>query len=102
MDDEIRDARTDMTVTIQNLTLPQAAALKAMFDRMEQLGGLGGSRWVQFFADGDGNFHPHPTYQFSSHGELVKEWSEGECAWSDEADAFSVDFDTIAWKRHHG
>lgn len=30
----------------------------AMLKYMQQLGGLGGSRWVRFYADGDGDFRP--------------------------------------------
>lgn len=30
----------------------------AMLKHMQRLGGLGSSRWVHFFADGDGDFRP--------------------------------------------
>ena len=30
----------------------------AMLKYMQQLGSLGGSRWVKFYADGDGDFRP--------------------------------------------
>ena len=29
-----------------------------MLKAMERLGGLGGSRWVRFFSDGDGDYRP--------------------------------------------
>lgn len=94
--------RTDMQITLRDLTIPQAAAMRAMFERMRQLGGMGASRFVEFYADGDGNFRPRPEYKFTNRADDVEKWSEGECAWSDDRDAFSVDFDTIAWKRELG
>lgn len=39
-----------------------------MLKTMQNLGNLGGSRWVQFFADGDGDFCP----QFEFEKELPK------------------------------
>ena len=30
----------------------------AMLKGMQQLGGIGGSRWVRLYADGDGDFRP--------------------------------------------
>ncbi len=91
-----------MTVRLEGLTLPQAAALRAMFERMRYLGVLGSSRWVAFFSDGDGNFRPRPIYEFSHSAETIAEWSEGECEWDIDRDEYRVDFDTIAWKRHKG
>ena len=46
-----------MTVDLE-VTVPQALALKAMFDYWNQLSGRGSSRFVGFYVDGDGDFHP--------------------------------------------
>ena len=95
-------SKVTMTIRLEGLTLPQAAALRAMFERMRHLGGLGGSRWVAFYADGDGNFRPKPSYEFSHSAETVEEWSEGECGWNSDRDEYRVNFDSIAWKHHDG
>ena len=34
-----------------------------MLQSMERLGKLGGSRWVRFFADGDGDYRPKFTWE---------------------------------------
>ncbi len=93
--------RVSMTIRLDGLTLPQAAALRAMFERMRQLGGLGGSRWVAFYSDGDGNFRPRPIYEFSHSAETIEDWSAGECQWDSNRDEYGVDFDSIAWGHHN-
>lgn len=47
----------NLTVSMK-VTIPQALALKAMFEYWNQLSNLGSSREVAFYVDGDGNFHP--------------------------------------------
>jgi hypothetical protein len=47
----------NLTVSMK-VTVPQALALKAMFEYWNQLSNLGSSREVAFYVDGDGNFHP--------------------------------------------
>lgn len=47
----------NLTVSMK-ITVPQALALKAMFEYWNQLSNLGSSREVAFYVDGDGNFHP--------------------------------------------
>lgn len=49
--------KVNLTVTM-NVTIPQALALKAMFEYWNQLGNWGSSREVAFYVDGDGNFQP--------------------------------------------
>lgn len=41
------------------VTPSQAVALKAMFDQWNVLAGIGSSRFVAFYVDGDGNFKPN-------------------------------------------
>jgi hypothetical protein len=65
---------------------------------MVNLGKLGGSRWVCFYSDGDGNFRPKievngREVQFADDTILTDEhrkemWQNGE---------FRIDFDAIAW-----
>lgn len=92
----MRNHTVDMTINLRGLTIPQAAAMRAMFQTMRSLGGMGSSRWVSFYADGDGNFRPRPTYRFSAHRQLIKGLSEGAGKWED--GDYRVDFDSIAWK----
>jgi hypothetical protein len=47
-----------LTVTFDHLDEPQAIALIAMLETWEMHGKFGSSRWVSFFVDGDGPFHP--------------------------------------------
>lgn len=91
--------RTTMQITLENLTIPQAAAMRSMFECMRRLGSMGSSRFVAFYADGDGDFRPKPTYKFTNRRKDIEEWSVGECEWSGARDEFCVDFDSIAWKR---
>ena len=42
-----------------DVTKAQALSLMSMFRYWNALGGLGSSRYTAFFADGDGDFHPH-------------------------------------------
>jgi len=50
-------------VEIDNIDYAQKEALESLFFQMQNLGNLGGSRWVCFYADGDGNFHPKITIE---------------------------------------
>ena len=48
-----------------------------MLRTMEQLGKLGGSKWVKLYSDGDGDFRP--KFSWSSKVEPAKpEWIEDE------------------------
>lgn len=62
--DEIRSGHelykddVSLTVTFDHLNEPQAVALISMLETWEMHGKFGSSRWVSFFVDGDGPFHP--------------------------------------------
>lgn len=101
------DQRIDMTVTFRGVTRAQAIALDAMFRFWQILGSLGSSRWVAFFADGDGNFNPKVEARFSIDPYGSADPTEREqlrlkafptnCEESVEA-MIPVDFDGIAWE----
>src|SRR5690348_4857699 len=88
----------DLEVKIKDITEAQAIVLEEFFAQMVNLGQLGGSRWVCFYSDGDGNFRPKidvngKKAQFAPDDLLTDEqrkemWQKGE---------FRIDFDTIAW-----
>lgn len=62
--DEIRSGHelyhddVSLTVTFDRLNEPQAIALMALFETWAFYGRIGASRMTEFYADGDGTFHP--------------------------------------------
>jgi len=54
----IRERRGCLEIRIDNLTKAQAIAIEDMLGIWMALSSAGSSRWVSFYADGDGNFHP--------------------------------------------
>ncbi len=62
---ELYNDDVSLTVTFEHLNEPQAIALMAMLDNWEMHGRFGSSRWVEFFVDGDGPFHPSITVEAS-------------------------------------
>lgn len=55
----MKDKRITLKLKISNLKKEQAVALVNMLQEMEKFGYRGHSAYVGFFADGDGDFHPH-------------------------------------------
>lgn len=93
-------------MVLMEVTIPQALALQSMFEYWNQLAGLGASREVAFYADGDGNFHPEAEYLFS---EAVPELTDdlaklAKVSYDDSGrDSYNrpqalFDFDAIAWR----
>ena len=81
-----------LNIEIDNLTEAQAEAFESMLQQYVSLSSIGSSRWVTFFVDGDGNFHPKITVNghspvLSKHLDLKEIWVDNECR---------IDFDTIA------
>lgn len=96
------DGRIKMTVEL-DVTVPQALAMQAMFEYMNELSSQGASRVAGFFADGDGNFHPKAKCSFS---EEIPELTDGMKKVSaielKQASYLSIgdryyDYDPIAW-----
>jgi len=97
-----------MTV-IMNVTIPQAITLKNMFEYYNALSSRGSSRYVAFYADGDGNFHPKCEISFDDEiGKMIKELADKLSQNSDEKKYnFGIvedkngnrkyDFDPVAW-----
>lgn len=61
----MRNNKIKMTVTM-DVTIPQALALKSMFDYWNSLASMGSSREVAFYVDGDGNFRPNCLIETSA------------------------------------
>ena len=91
--------KVDLNVKFANLTIPQAIALKKMFEDMERLGHVGSSRWVAFMADGDGNFHPKVVAE-ASWGGMKQKLPDVEYKTPNERAIYALpyDFDGIAWR----
>lgn len=94
--------RIKMTVELE-VTVPQALAMQAMFEYMNEMSGIGASRIVGFYADGDGNFHPKAKCSFS---EEIPELTDGmkivsaielKQAWHLGNGDLYFDYDPIAW-----
>ena len=91
--------KTMMTITME-VTEAQGLTLQAMFEYWNQLSGMGGSRMVSFYADGDGNFHPRCKIKFDKKlPELTGELKEAAIAHDDYGDR-QYDFDGLAWVLH--
>jgi hypothetical protein len=102
--------RLEMTIKLQ-VTEAQALAVQAMLQCWNSLASMGSSRYVSFYVDGDGNFKPKATWEYSKPvAELTNELREVAHAFvkttrdenpgshSDHA----FDFDPIAWKLRNG
>lgn len=76
-EDETEEGET-LNIKITNLTKNQSAAFEDMLFTMNSLGNIGSSRWVSFYADGDGNFHPKITINGSKPKETYKEENKWE------------------------
>jgi len=93
---ELYRDEVSLTVTFDRLNEPQAIALIAMFNTWEGYGRRGASRWVEFFVDGDGPFHPAIDYDIE--GDIFTPDDE---VFSDLADAAesagnnAYDFDAV-------
>lgn len=90
------EQRHTMTIEIDNLTDAQVMAIEDMMATWQMLGGMGGSRWTSFYADGDGNFRPKITVD-GAKAEFC-DLVDRDKAW--EGDEYRIDFDEIAWKLH--
>jgi hypothetical protein len=95
MSDQIK-MRVEMEVT-----KPQAIALQAMFAYWNQLSSMGGSRYVAFFVDGDGNFHPKCDVSFSERMPLLTPKIAEKAVVEDDHGHRKYDYDAIAWEEHN-
>lgn len=82
------------------VTKPQAIALQAMFAYWNQLSGSGGSRYVAFFVDGDGDFHPKCDVSFSERMPLLTQEMKEKAVVEDNHGHRKYDYDGIAWSLH--
>lgn len=89
-----------MTIELTNLTEAQRIAIEDMLAYWQGTR-IGASRWMAFYADGDGNFRPRITVDGHEprHQDRVdpnRFWTGGK-PWSGE---YRMDYDAIAWTFH--
>jgi hypothetical protein len=82
------------------VTEPQALTLQAMFEYMHQLSGLGGSRYIAFYADGDGDFHPKPEITFDQPVRQLTDEMKKAAIVEDDHGHRKYDYDPIGWMLH--
>jgi len=98
-----------MTVVF-DVNREQAITLREMFNYWNRLSSIGSSRYVAFFVDGDGNFHPNIKMAFTENlPELEEKYLNSAIKQNPhgykvhEGDRF-YDFDPIGWallKKEH-
>lgn len=93
------EGKLDMTIKLR-VTEAQAMTLQAMFEYMSELGGVGASRYVAFFADGDGNFQPKAEFLYSKPVRPVDEDVKKIAVVEDRHGHRKYDFDNVAWYLH--
>lgn len=96
MEPTVQDDRIEMTIKMK-VTEPQALALQAMFEYMEMLGRLGSSRYVAFYADGDGDFRPKPEITFDQPVRPLTDEMRKAAVVEDKYGDRKYDYDPIGW-----
>ena len=92
-----------MEIKIDNLTEAQEIAIEHMLYMFQYLGGVGSSRTIKFFADGDGNFRPKITIDGNKPKKFVVPESSIKKPFTRESlEKFDldIDFDNAAWLLH--
>ena len=108
------DTNETLNIEIKNLTKSQKIAIEQMLHLWVVFGKQGTSRWVNFFADGDGNFHP----KIKINGEDTKEqkayfkpdilsyFNSNKSMFGREINEkcymYNIDFDDVAWQLREG
>ena len=91
-----RGERLRMTVTF-DVTEPQAIALEAMFNYWCQLSSMGSSRFVAFYCDGDGDFHPKCKIGFSRPIITLTDDLAKKAVIEDKNGNRKYDYDPVSW-----
>lgn len=94
------DGRREVVIRA-NVTEAQALALELMCETWNRLGSWGSSRFVAFYADGDGNFQPKARIEKPPEfRELTDDMRKAALKITSEPmrELHAIDFDPIAWK----
>lgn len=87
-----------LKIEIDNLTEKQAIAVEQMFNTWEILSRLGSSRYVAFYVDGDGNFHPKILINDKSIKDSEK--FSIKDSYNDEKNMYLIDFDNVKKQKY--
>jgi len=97
------EKRRTLKIRIGNLTEAQAIAIEDMLRIWVMLSATGSSRWVAFYADGDGNFHPKILVD-GRKPQTTTLGGDPKSRWKRLSDmrgkGYFIDFDAIAWALH--
>ena len=88
--------KTKITIDLE-VTEAQGLALQAMFEYWEHLSNIGASRFVAFYVDGDGDFHPKSKISFSDEITLLTDEMRKIAVVSDDDGNRKYDYDGIDW-----
>ena len=92
--------RIEMTVKMQ-VTPAQGLALQAMFNHWNKMASWGCSRYIGFYVDGDGNFHPKAEVEFNAPMHQLTDEMAGTAVIENDGDGnLMFDCDPIAWMLH--
>jgi len=81
-----------LNISIENINKEHKKAIEIFFEVMQNLGDIGGSQWLSFYSDGDGNFRPKITLN-GKNAEDIKEDIDLKQFWTNEG--FEIDFDSL-------
>jgi hypothetical protein len=88
--------KIEMTIKLQ-VTEAQALTLQAMFEYMNELGSVGASRYVAFYADGDGDFQPKAECTYSEPVRPLTDDMKKIAVVEDNHGHRKYDFDNMGW-----
>lgn len=86
-----------------DVTAPQAYALQQFFRMWNMLGNVGSSRYVAFYCDGDGNFHPNCVITTDPPLPPMPQEQLALCEGNVDRPViaeYHVDYDAIGWSLH--
>ncbi len=83
-----------------DVTEAQALTLQAMFEYWNRLASVGASRFVAFYVDGDGSFHPNCKVSFSEEVMELNNEIRRVAIREDKDGHRKYDFDSVAWYLH--
>lgn len=91
--------KTNLTININNITMPQSLAIQDLLATWQNLGILTTSKWTSFYADGGADFNPiikingNPIEYVPL--DIISE-EKRQLMWTN--DEYRIIYDDIAWR----
>lgn len=95
------EKKVKLTIEMDNLTVPQALALKAFFQYWRHCANAGCSREIGFFVDGDGDFNSKLSITCDQELPYLTEELAEKAVVKDHQGNRVYDYDPIAWDINH-